>query len=193
MDSDILLTISAGVITHQPSAGIWHCTSEANYIKSLGFWTSNGPFVLCTSIWHLCFPRTITGPLLLLLSVLEFWLAQNKLAVFNSNSDWESIFHEKEKQKIKHRRETVPCGASTLSTSSQEHGTPSQLQWLNSKENIWVFLQSSSKTDHCLQTKLPPKASSWGFLDRTKWGRKHCRQAYSSLLHICKSSTLIKL
>lgn len=90
---------------------------------------------------------------------------------------------------MKHRRETVPCGASTLSTSSQEHGTPSQLQWLNSKENIWVFLQSSSKIDHCLQMKLAPKASSWGFLHRTKWDRKHCRHAYSSLLHICKSST----
>ena len=99
MDSDILLTISAGVITHQPSAGIWHCTSEANYIKSLGFWTSNGPFVLCTSSWHFCFPRTITGPLLLLLSVLEFWLAQNKLALFNSNSNWESIFLKKRKTK----------------------------------------------------------------------------------------------
>lgn len=128
----MLLTISAGVITHQPSAGIWHCTSEASYIKPLGFWNSNGPFVLCTCIWLFCFPRTVTGPLLLLLSILEFWQAQNKLALFNSNSNWESIFLKKKKKK-KHRRETVPCVASTLSTSSQEHGTPSQFQWLNSK------------------------------------------------------------
>lgn len=191
MDSDILLTISTGVIKHQPSAGIWHCPSEANYIKPFGFWTSKGPVILCTCIWLFCFPRTITGPLLLLLSILEFWQAQNKLALFNSNSNWKSIFLKK--QTNKNRRETVPCGASTLSISSQEHGTPSQFQWLNSKENIWVFLQSSSKIDHCLQMKLPPKASSWGFLHRTKWDIKHYRHAYSFLLHIFKSSTLIKV
>lgn len=32
---------------------------------------------------------------------------------------------------------------------------------------IWVFLQSSSKIDQCLQMKPPPKASAWGLAQYT--------------------------
>ena len=163
----MLLTISAGVITHQPSAGIWHCTSEASYIMPLGFWTSNGPFVLCTCIWLFCFPRTVTGPLLLLLSILEFWQAQNKLVLFNSNSNWESIFLKKQNKQTKKNNEAQEgnssmCGQYTLHIISgtwYPFSIPmTKLQGKTSEFFSRVHPRSTTISKWNYLPKLPPEA-----------------------------------
>lgn len=166
MDSDIPLTISAVVTTHWPSVGIWHWAWAASYVKPLDFWASTGQCVLCTCIWLFCFPRPIA----------DWFPASPLVSLRGSDEHGINLFFsfltpiklKNQYSFTKHKGSTrKKCFHVGRVYSSPHHHLRHMRPLPNSNDStpgkIWVFLQSSSKIDQCLQMKPPPKASAWGF------------------------------